>query len=177
MAKVGIVLGSDSDWAVMEPGYRVLRDFGISVEVLVASAHRTPQAVRDFAVSAKERGVEVIIAVAGAAAHLPGVVAAYTTLPVVGVPVAGKALSGMDALFSIVQMPAGIPVGTMAIDGGKNAGLYAAAILALGDEGVARSLLDFRESQAEAVCRKNDALRTKIESEEKNEEKNAKTGR
>jgi 5-(carboxyamino)imidazole ribonucleotide mutase len=176
MAKVGIVLGSDSDWAVMEPGYRILRDFGISVDVLVASAHRTPRAVQDFVVSAKERGIEVIIAVAGAAAHLPGTVAAHTTLPVIGVPVAGKALSGMDALLSIVQMPAGVPVGTMAIDGGKNAGLYAASILALRDEGVARCLTDFRESQAEAVCRKNEVLRIKTESEEK-EEKNAKTER
>ncbi|MDR1875604.1 MAG: 5-(carboxyamino)imidazole ribonucleotide mutase [Synergistaceae bacterium] len=167
MAKVAVILGSDSDWVVMEPGYRILRDFGISVDVLVASAHRTPQAVQDFVVPAKERGTEVIIAVAGAAAHLPGTVAAHTILPVIGVPVAGKALGGMDALLSIAQMPAGVPVGTMAIDGGRNAALYAASILALQNEDLARRLLDFREAQAEAVYRKNEALRTKIEDEEK----------
>jgi 5-(carboxyamino)imidazole ribonucleotide mutase len=163
MAKVGVVLGSDSDWPVMEPGYKTLRDFGVETEVLVASAHRTPGIVRDFAESAKEKGIEVIIAVAGAAAHLPGVIAAYTTLPVVGVPVSGGALSGMDALLSIAQMPSGIPVGTMAIDGGKNAALYAVSILALKDGRLAESLLAFRETQAEAVHRKNEALKTKIE--------------
>jgi 5-(carboxyamino)imidazole ribonucleotide mutase len=163
MAKVGVVLGSDSDWPVMEPGYKILRNFGVGTEVLVASAHRTPGAVQDFAESAKEKDVEVIIAVAGAAAHLPGVIAAYTVLPVIGVPVSGGALSGMDALFSIVQMPPGIPVGTMAIDGGKNAALYAISILALKNEQLARSLLVFREAQAEAVYRKNETLRAKIE--------------
>ncbi|MDR2174552.1 MAG: 5-(carboxyamino)imidazole ribonucleotide mutase [Synergistaceae bacterium] len=163
MAKVGVVLGSDSDWPVMEPGYKILRDFGVETEVLAASAHRTPDAVRSFAESAKEKGIEVIIAAAGAAAHLPGVIAACTVLPVVGVPVSGGALSGMDALFSIVQMPSGIPVGTMAIDGGKNAALYAVSILALKNEQLARSLLAFREAQAEAVYRKNEALRAKIE--------------
>jgi 5-(carboxyamino)imidazole ribonucleotide mutase len=165
MAKVGVVLGSDSDWPVMEPGYKILRDFGVEAEVLVASAHRTPEVVRNFAESAEKKGIEVIIAVAGAAAHLPGVIAAFTTLPVVGVPVSGGALSGMDALFSIAQMPPGIPVGTMAIDGGKNAALYAVSILALKNEQLARSLLDFREAQAEAVRRKNEALRAKIEYE------------
>ena len=163
MAKVGIIMGSDSDWPVMEPGYRILRDFEIPAEILVASAHRTPGTVQDFVAAAKEKGIEVIIAVAGAAAHLPGVVAAYTPLPVIGVPVSGGALKGVDALCSIVQMPAGVPVGTMAIDGGKNAALYAVAILALKNEQLARRLLDFRESQAEAVYRKNEALQAKIE--------------
>jgi 5-(carboxyamino)imidazole ribonucleotide mutase len=168
MVKVGVILGSDSDWPVMEPGYKILKDFGVETEVLVASAHRTPGIVRDFAGSAKEKGIEVIIAVAGAAAHLPGVIAACTALPVVGVPVSGGALSGgalsgMDALLSIAQMPPGIPVGTMAIDGGKNAALYAVSILALKNERLAESLLAFREAQAEAVYRKNEALRAKIE--------------
>lgn len=167
MAKVGIVLGSDSDWPIMEPGYRILQDFKVPTDVLVASAHRTPSVVQDFAVSAKGKSIEVIIAVAGAAAHLPGVIAAHTTLPVIGVPVSGGALKGMDALFSIAQMPAGVPVGTMAIDGGKNAALYAVAILALKNEQLARRLLDFRELQAEAVYRKNEALQAKIEHEEK----------
>jgi 5-(carboxyamino)imidazole ribonucleotide mutase len=168
VAGVGVVLGSDSDWPVMEPGYKILRDFGVETEVLVASAHRTPGVVRDFAESARERGIEVIIAVAGAAAHLPGVIAAYTVLPVVGVPVSGgppfkSALSGMDALLSIAQMPSGVPVAAMVIDGGKNAALYAVSILALKNEQLARSLLAFREAQAEAVYRKNEALRAKIE--------------
>jgi 5-(carboxyamino)imidazole ribonucleotide mutase len=156
-------LGSDSDWPVMEPGYKILKDFGVETEVLVASAHRTPGIVRDFAESAKEKGIEVVIAVAGAAAHLPGVIAACTVLPVVGVPVSGGAFSGMDALLSIAQMPPGVPVGTMAVDGGKNAALYAVSILALKNEQLARSLLNFREAQAEAVYRKNEALRAKIE--------------
>jgi 5-(carboxyamino)imidazole ribonucleotide mutase len=168
MAKVGVVLGSDSDWPVMEPGYKILKDFGVGTEVLVASAHRTPGVVRDFAESAKEKGIEVIIAAAGAAAHLPGVIAAYTALPVIGVPISGgassrNALSGMDALLSIAQMPPGVPVGTMAIDGGKNAALYAVSILALKDGRLAESLTAFREAQAEAVHRKNEALRARIE--------------
>jgi 5-(carboxyamino)imidazole ribonucleotide mutase len=163
MAKVGVVLGSDSDWPVVEPGYKILRDFGVGTEILVASAHRTPEAVRSFAESAEEKGIEVIIAVAGAAAHLPGVIAACTVLPVIGVPVSGSALSGMDALLSIAQMPSGVPVGTMAINGGKNAALYAVSILALKDGRLAGSLRAFREAQAEAVRRKNEALRAKIE--------------
>jgi 5-(carboxyamino)imidazole ribonucleotide mutase len=167
MTEVGIVLGSDSDWPVIEPGYRILKDFGVSVEVLVASAHRTPEAARDFALSAREKGMEVVIAVAGAAAHLPGTMAAHTILPVVGVPVAGKALGGIDALLSIAQMPPGVPVAAMAIDGGKNAALYAIAILALKNQQLARRLLDFRESQAEAVYRKNEALQTKIQDKQR----------
>jgi 5-(carboxyamino)imidazole ribonucleotide mutase len=162
MAKVGIILGSDSDWPVVEPGWALLSKFGVGAEVLVASAHRTPEEVRNFAVSAKERGLEVLIAVAGAAAHLPGVVASFTTLPVIGVPVSAGALKGVDALLSIVQMPSGIPVAAMAIDGGKNAALYALSILALKNEVLARRLLDFRNAQAEEVLKKNRALREKI---------------
>ena len=162
MAKVGIVMGSDSDWHVIEPGLRLLSEFGVEGEVLVASAHRTPDVVRDFASSAKERGLEVLIAIAGAAAHLPGVVASFSTLPVIGVPVSGSALKGIDALLSIVQMPSGVPVATMAIDGGKNAVLYALSILALKNETLAKRLLDFRDAQAEEVRKKNRALQEKI---------------
>ncbi|MDR1622850.1 MAG: 5-(carboxyamino)imidazole ribonucleotide mutase [Synergistaceae bacterium] len=162
MAKIGVVIGSDSDWPVFEPGWQILTDFGVETEVLVASAHRTPDVVREFAVSAGERGIQVFIAVAGAAAHLPGVMASFTTLPVIGVPVSGSALKGVDALLSIAQMPAGVPVGTMAIDGGKNAALYAISILALSNESLARRLLDYRNAQAEGVRKRNDALREKI---------------
>jgi len=162
MAKIGIVMGSDSDWPVIEPGVRLLSDFEVESEVIVASAHRTPDVVREFATSAKERGFAVLIAVAGAAAHLPGVVASFTTLPVIGVPVSGSALKGIDALLSIVQMPSGIPVATMAIDGGKNAALYALSILALNNETLAGRLLKFRDAQAEEVRKKDRALREKI---------------
>jgi len=162
MMRVAIIMGSDSDWPVMEPGYRLLKDFGIPADVLVASAHRTPDAVREFAASARDRDVGVIIAVAGAAAHLPGVVASFTTLPVIGVPVSGSALKGMDALLSIAQMPPGIPVGTMAIDGGKNAALYAVSILALSDKEAAERLRDFRVTQAESVRERDRAIQEKI---------------
>ncbi len=162
MAQVGIIMGSDSDWPVLEPGWRQLQELGLSAEVLVASAHRTPEAVRDFVSTAPARGVEVFIAAAGAAAHLPGVVASFTILPVIGVPISGSALKGMDALLSIVQMPPGIPVATMAIDGGKNAALYAAAMLALKDPALARKLADFRAAQADGVRAKNEALQAKL---------------
>jgi 5-(carboxyamino)imidazole ribonucleotide mutase len=162
MAKIGVVIGSDSDWPVFEPGWKLLEDFGVETEVLVASAHRTPDTVREFAVSADKRGIQVLIAVAGAAAHLPGVVASFTLLPVIGVPVSGSALKGVDALLSIAQMPAGIPVGTMAIDGGKNAALYAVSILALSNESLARRLLDYRNAQAEGVRERNGTLQEKI---------------
>lgn len=163
MAKVGIILGSDSDWPVLEPGYRQIKDFGVEAEVLVASAHRTPQAVRDFVESARGRDIGVLIAAAGLAAHLPGVVASFTTLPVIGVPISGGPLKGMDALLSIVQMPPGIPVAAMSIDGGKNAALYALSILALKDESLADKLTAFRTAQAEAVSAKNLALQEKLQ--------------
>lgn len=162
MAKVGIIMGSDSDWPVLEPGYNQLKELGLEVEVLVASAHRTPEAVEAFAAGARDRGLSAIIAAAGAAAHLAGVVAAFTTLPVIGVPISGSALKGMDALLSMAQMPPGIPVGVMAIDGGKNAALYAAAIIAAADKTVAARLDDFRRKQAEGVRAKNEALQKKL---------------
>lgn len=175
MAKVGIVLGSDSDWPVVEPGYRLLLDFGVETEILVASAHRTPDIVRDFTSSAREKGIEVLIAAAGAAAHLPGVMAAFTTLPVIGIPISGSSLKGMDALLSIVQMPAGIPVATMAIDGGKNAALYAVSILALKYVHLSERLLDFRAQQAEGVRKKNKALKEKLEQEDTGQKNNGRT--
>ena len=162
MIKVGIILGSDSDWPVLEPGYSQLKELGLEVEVLVASAHRTPEAVEKFAAGARDRGLAAIIAAAGAAAHLAGVVAAYTTLPVIGVPISGSALKGMDALLSMVQMPPGIPVGVMAIDGGKNAALYAAAIIAASDLTMAARLDEFRRKQAEGVRAKNESLQKKF---------------
>jgi len=162
MAKIAIILGSDSDWPILESGFQLLKDFGLETEVLVASAHRTPEIVREFVESAKERGFAAIIAAAGLAAHLPGVVASFTTLPVIGVPISGGPLKGMDALLSIVQMPPGIPVAAMAIDGGKNAALFAASILAVNDKVLADKLTAFRLEQALAVAAKNKTLQDKL---------------
>lgn len=162
MTKVGIIMGSDSDWPVLEPAYNQLKEFGLEVEVLVASAHRTPQAVEKFAAGARDRGLSAIIAAAGAAAHLAGVAAAYTTLPVIGVPISGSALKGMDALLSMAQMPPGIPVGVMAIDGGKNAALYAAAIIGAADRDAAARLDEFRQKQADGVRAKNESLQRRL---------------
>lgn len=146
-ADVGIIMGSASDWETMKGAVELLEELGISYEKAIVSAHRTPERMFDYARSASDRGLKVIIAGAGGAAHLPGMVASLTTLPVLGVPVQSKALSGLDSLLSIVQMPAGIPVATFAIGlaGAGNAGLSAAAILALGDAGLAVRLRDYRE--------------------------------
>ncbi|HWR39076.1 MAG TPA: 5-(carboxyamino)imidazole ribonucleotide mutase [Patescibacteria group bacterium] len=152
--KVALIMGSDSDWPVLEPAVKQLKDFGIESEVLVASAHRTPQRVHDFAATAAERGVGVIIAAAGAAAHLAGVVASFTTLPVIGVPINSTSLGGIDALLSISQMPAGIPVATMAINGAKNAALFAAQILALSNSELAAKLTLHRQTMAAEVEKK-----------------------
>lgn len=165
MGKIGIIMGSDSDWPILESAYDLLKEFGVEVEVLVASAHRTPEAVQEFVQNAEKNGFDIMIAAAGAAAHLPGVVAAYTTLPVIGVPISGSALKGMDALLSIVQMPSGIPVGTMAIDGGKNSALYALSILGIREKNIAEKLKEFRNSQAKQVMNKNAALQKKISGE------------
>lgn len=129
--KVAIIMGSNSDWPILEPAEKTLTEFGVEVEVKVASAHRTPELVHEFAAGARERGVEVIIAAAGAAAHLGGVIAAYTTVPVIGIPINATPLGGMDSLLSFVQMPSGIPVATMAINGAKNAAIFAVEILAV----------------------------------------------
>jgi len=150
---VAIIMGSKSDWETMSEASKVLTSFEVPHQSIVASAHRTPDVVSEFARGAEGRGVEVIIAGAGGAAHLPGVVAAYTCLPVLGVPVQSKALNGLDSLLSIVQMPGGIPVGTLSIGsaGAKNAGLLAVAILANSRPDLRARLHKFREDQAAAV--------------------------
>lgn len=152
--KVAIIMGSDSDLPVLEPAIKTLKEFQIDTEVLVASAHRTPDKVHQFAATAAERGVGVIIAAAGAAAHLPGVVASFTTLPIIGVPVNSTSLGGIDALLSIVQMPSGIPVATMAINGAKNAALFAVQILATASPELRRKLADYRGTMAAEVEKK-----------------------
>ena len=149
--KVSIIMGSKSDWDVMSAACETLESFGVEYEKKVISALRTPQFFMEYMAGARERGVGIVIAGAGGAAHLPGMAAALTTLPVIGVPIKSKALSGLDSLLSIVQMPSGIPVATMAIDGAKNAALYAVAMLAINDEALATKLAIFREKQAEKV--------------------------
>ena len=149
--KVAVIMGSASDWDVMSPCCATLEQFGIPYEKRVLSAHRNPGPLADYIKSLPESGCQIIIAGAGGAAHLPGVIAAYTTLPVIGVPVKSKALSGLDSLLSIVQMPSGIPVATMAIDGSKNAALYAVSILALQDQHRSQQLQQFRQEQSDKV--------------------------
>ncbi len=156
--RIGIVMGSRSDWETMKLAAETLDRLAIAHETRVVSAHRTPDLLFQYAEQAPARGIQVIIAGAGGAAHLPGMLAAKTALPVLGVPVQSKALNGMDSLLSIVQMPAGIPVGTLAIGaaGAVNAALFAASVLALNDPAVARALADFRRSQTEQVLAKPD---------------------
>ena len=151
---VGVIMGSKSDWETMRAAADVLAEFGVPHESQIVSAHRTPQRMADYAAEAEGRGLEVIIAGAGGAAHLPGMVASQTVLPVLGVPVQSKALSGMDSLLSIVQMPGGIPVGTLAIGkaGAINAALLAAAVLALADPAVAAALERWRAQQTAAIA-------------------------
>ena len=151
---VGVVMGSQSDWDVMQHAAKVLKDFGVPFEHKVVSAHRTPDAMFDYAESARERGLKCIIAGAGGAAHLPGMIASKTTLPVLGVPVPTKHLAGQDSLYSIVQMPKGVPVATFAIGeaGAANAGLFAVSLLANGDPALAGKLADYRESLKELVA-------------------------
>ena len=151
MSKVAIIMGSASDWDVMSPACVTLEEFGIPFEKRVLSAHRNPGPLADYVRAARDNGFDIIIAGAGGAAHLPGVIAALTTLPVIGVPVKSRALNGLDSLLSIVQMPSGIPVATMAIDGAKNAALYAVAILALQDDALRKKLEDFRRQQSDKV--------------------------
>ncbi len=153
--KVGIIMGSDSDFPLMKKAADVLDEFGIGYEVKVSSAHRTPEDTLEFAQTAAERGLKVIIAGAGAAAHLPGVIAAKTTLPVIGVPINATALNGLDALYAIVQMPSGVPVASVGIDGAKNAGLLAVQILATGDDALTQKLLKYKEDMKDAVLKKN----------------------
>jgi 5-(carboxyamino)imidazole ribonucleotide mutase len=150
---IGIVMGSDSDWPVMQAAAKMLRDFGVPFEAKVVSAHRTPDLLYEYAETAQGRGLKAIIAGAGGAAHLPGMLAAKTIVPILGVPVPSKHLSGQDSLYSIVQMPKGIPVATFAIGeaGAANAGLFAVAMLATGDAALAQKLQHFRVQQSDKV--------------------------
>ena len=152
---VGVIMGSKSDWATMRHAAEMLASLGIAHETRVVSAHRTPDLMASYAKKARGRGLRVIIAGAGGAAHLPGMVAAHTDLPVLGVPVQSRTLRGIDSLLSVAQMPAGIPVGTLAIGeaGASNAALLAASILSLGDSKIRAALADFRERQTQAVLR------------------------
>ena len=151
---IGIIMGSQSDWEIMKVCHDVLHDLQIPHEVKIVSAHRTPRRMFDYAESAKARGLKVIIAGAGGAAHLPGMVASLTALPVLGVPIKTKALKGMDSLLSIVQMPGGVPVGTLAIGeaGAKNAALLAASILGTSDDAILHRVEQFRKTQTDAVA-------------------------
>ncbi len=151
MPRVGVIMGSISDYDVMKDAVKVLEEFNIDYEKKIVSAHRTPDLLCEYAKTARQRGIEVIIAGAGGAAHLPGMTASMTTLPVVGVPVKSRALNGVDSLLSIVQMPGGIPVGTMAINGAKNAALYAISILGIKDEKIANALAEYRNKQTKDV--------------------------
>lgn len=153
-ACVGIIMGSQSDWPTMKLAAEMLEEMGVSYEKRIVSAHRTPDRLYDYATTAKSRGLKVIIAGAGGAAHLPGMAAAMTPLPVLGVPVKSRALNGVDSLYSIAQMPGGVPVGTLAIGdaGAKNAGILAASIIALQDEDVAAKLDAFRAKQTASVA-------------------------
>ncbi|MFD5248558.1 5-(carboxyamino)imidazole ribonucleotide mutase [Amycolatopsis sp. NPDC058340] len=161
--QVGLIMGSDSDWPTMEAAGQALAEFGIEYEVGVYSAHRTPQRMLDYATSAASRGVRVIIAGAGGAAHLPGMVASATVLPVIGVPVPLKYLDGMDSLLSIVQMPAGVPVATVSVGGARNAGLLAVRILAASDEGLQAKMARFQADLEQLVLDKDAALRKRVE--------------
>jgi 5-(carboxyamino)imidazole ribonucleotide mutase len=159
---VGVVMGSDSDWAIMSDAAQALKEFGIEYEVEVLSAHRTPDRMIEWGKAAAGRGIKVIIAGAGGAAHLPGMIASVSRLPVIGVPVKLKSLDGMDSLLSIVQMPAGIPVATVSIDGARNAGILAARIIGAYDEKVATALDAFSTSLAAQVELKNQNLKSQL---------------
>lgn len=155
MVSVGIIMGSTSDYEVMKDACSMLDEFGVEYEKKVVSAHRTPDLMYEYAKNAEGRGIKVIIAGAGGAAHLPGMVAAMTTLPVIGVPVKSRALNGLDSLLSIVQMPGGVPVLTVAINGAKNAALSAVAILATSDAKLSKKLKEYRKNQTESVLQAN----------------------
>lgn len=159
MTQVGIIMGSDSDLSVMKDAGDILQGFGVSYEYTISSAHRLPCETAQYAINAAQRGLEVIIAGAGGAAHLPGVVAAYTTLPVIGVPIKTSTLSGLDSLYSIVQMPKGIPVATVGINASANAALLAVEIIALRDQAIRQKLIDYRKKMSEDVLAKDKKLK------------------
>ncbi len=155
---VGIIMGSDSDLPVMKAAAMILEELGVQYEITVISAHRSPQKAMEYATSAAKRGLKVIIAGAGGAAHLPGVLAAFTPLPVIGVPIKTPTLSGVDSLYSIVQMPSGIPVATVSIDGAKNAGILAAQILGAGDPQVRETVVSYKQRLSAEVNKKGELL-------------------
>ncbi|GLH98039.1 N5-carboxyaminoimidazole ribonucleotide mutase [Phytohabitans aurantiacus] len=160
---VGVIMGSDSDWSTMKAAAEALDEFGVAYESKVVSAHRTPVAMIEYGQQAAARGLKVIIAGAGGAAHLPGMVASVTSLPVIGVPVPLKYLDGMDSLLSIVQMPAGVPVATVSIGGARNAGLLAVRILAASDDGLRAKIEEFQQSLVRLVEEKNAALHASVD--------------
>lgn len=162
MAKVAIVMGSNSDLPVVKGAIEKLKEFGVEYEARVISAHRTPQAAEEFARTAKDRGVSVIIAAAGKAAHLGGVIAAYTTLPVIALPIKSSLMDGLDSLLSMVQMPSGIPVATVAVNGADNAGILAVQMLALSDDELAAKLEKFKTDMAAAVAKKDEQLQEEL---------------
>lgn len=163
MVQVGIVMGSDSDWKVMGQAAEVMREFDVEFEARVVSAHRTPEAMLQYGKEAAQRGLKVIIAGAGGAAHLPGMLASATPLPVVGVPVPLKYLDGMDSLLSIVQMPAGVPVATVSVGGARNAGLLAVRMLAMSDPTLQQKMERFQQDLAEQSSQKNQTLQRSLE--------------
>jgi phosphoribosylaminoimidazole carboxylase PurE protein len=155
---VGIIMGSDSDLPVMQEAANILKEFNVPYEMTIVSAHRTPDRLYNYAKEAKEKGLKVVIAGAGGAAHLPGMVAAITALPVIGVPVKTSTLSGVDSLYSIVQMPAGVPVATVAINGGKNAGILAAQIIGTNNEEIYEAIANYKKELDEMVIKKAEEL-------------------
>jgi 5-(carboxyamino)imidazole ribonucleotide mutase len=161
-AKVAVVMGSDSDFPTLKGCIKILKEFNVKVEIMVCSAHRTPDKASEFAKNAEENGIDVIIAAAGKAAHLPGVLAAYTPLPVIGVPIKSSTLDGLDSLLSIVQMPSGIPVATVAVDGAENAALLAVQILSVAYHGLRDAMKEYKAKLAKKVEEKNEALQKSI---------------
>lgn len=158
MYKIGIIMGSDSDLPVMKEAAQILEEFNIEYEITIISAHRTPERMYDYAKTASERGINIIIAGAGGSAHLPGMTAAITSIPVIGVPIKTKTLNGIDSLYSIVQMPFGIPVATVAINGAKNAALLAVQIIGSFDKEISKKVLNYKNDMKEAVVKKADRL-------------------
>lgn len=161
--KIAFVMGSDSDLPVVEKGIKTVKDFGVEVEVRVISAHRTPYEAEKFAKEAEANGIGVIVAVAGKAAHLGGVLAAFTTLPVIGLPIKSSTMDGLDSLLSMVQMPPGIPVATVAVDGAENAGILAVQMLALSDANLKEKLKEFKTNMASKVMEKDAAVRARFQ--------------
>lgn len=164
MAKVAIIMGSNSDLPVVKGAIEVLKDFGVDYEARVISAHRTPYAAEEFAKNAKQNGISVIIAAAGKAAHLGGVIAAYTTVPVIALPIKSSFMDGLDSLLSMVQMPSGIPVATVGVNGADNAGILAVQMLAISDDSLSNKLEAFKKDMADAVAKKDAALQEELKS-------------